>query len=131
MTAFDLMVGNYVYKEGKIEELFSVYIGDIVQIGGKNYDIRDIKPIEITSDILEKFGFEKDMNFPNEWRNIEIYTYYTYTMPFIKILHNLNNNKFWIMSESEKLEVRYFHEIQNYVNIIKKVGFNLFTLKSE
>ena len=58
MNKFDLMVGNYVYKDNKIKKIFGIYIGDIVQIGGENYSVDDIYPIEITPNVLENFGFE-------------------------------------------------------------------------
>ena len=133
MKASELMVGDYIITPlqkgtviGNIEEIDTSFDAPDVchitcDVGGYRAgfmlgDNRDVKPIRITEDILQKSGFERkqDKGYasyeinPYDGHIIEVAFYDSGIDVFIR----------FICGGCHLRSIKYFHELQNIVRVI-------------
>jgi hypothetical protein len=110
MNARELRIGNYV-QDSTTDELIMVSAYTITQIVEHSWKA---KPIELTEDWLEKFGFKKDAN-SNYWLNLQTH--------YLEMI--FSGNDYYpiycqipeFSSESELIvglkSIKYVHQLQN------------------
>jgi len=94
IEAKDLRIGNWLY--GKVSDTYyKVEPTDILRIFEYN---KNIEPIPLTKDILEKCGFKKDLDM------------FYYNKPLAILLHD---NGVTVTFSSICLPCEYLHQLQN------------------
>ena len=138
MKATDLMIGDWVIRKGVPEEPMRVY--DIKTSVGTVYLDQDgrgiiekfenIEPIPLTSEILKKNEFKKNIYYYSS------HSYETYLLPkqeifigyhIIKwfkeddwtIIHNIHDDDDYGFDYDEVITIQYVHELQHILKLCK------------
>ena len=112
----EFRIGNYVFDiDGDI-----LQIGEILDIGVKfkktslSSRYEKIYPIQLTEEILLKFGFEKD---ENEIFHIDLFTHYLELMYSMDCYYPIYIEKAQMSSENEQRiglnNLEFVHQLQN------------------
>ena len=126
-----LQIGNKVSYEGNLVEVATVHITETVGIFGESKDFivpvscKDIEPIEVTEELLQKIGFHSKEIFVSEvsspWFMLNLNEFN------IKIdNYSTCKDKRWScqIDDDEELlgsfDFNYLHELQNGIRLITK-----------
>lgn len=116
IQANELRTENLVLKEGLIYEIYSVNTEGEIQLYKSDEhtkegiiidcQIDDIKPIELTEEILLKCGFEKNAS-----------SYSKMIINFIDVEINIESEITWI-KERKVNHIKHLHQLQNLIHAI-------------
>ena len=100
MKASELRIGNWIYLPSKSKK-YQISSGhDIEEIEGSD----DARPIPLTPEWLERFGFERVLHDERDW--------YNYPLGLINPLNNYEDHGYMMAGEFD-LDIRYVHQLQN------------------
>ena len=127
MTTKDLCIGNWVTDYNRIPMLVqAIYDKDTVYLDFDGYegdtwelDINDVRPIELTREIIEKIGFKVEEGLI---RYNAIMQMGNYALT-INTLSNTKGRSFYLEVDNEfasligGCDIQYVHELQNIVRL--------------
>lgn len=127
----DLMYGNLIETKEGIIEVGKIHRESVADKWGGVYFDDEIEGIEVTGEMLEKIGFEKDITAGEPW---EYWRYWDkegrYKLDvYPEELYCNSNRKFGLHVDNDICntigcgEFTYVHELQNLVRVIS--GFEL------
>ena len=102
MTAKELRIGNWVDWNGENGVVSQILEHEVVFKCGEDTLISELKPIELTEEILLKCGFSKD----NE-------LYFRFYLLDKSIQYDLDDNCICISDSWEWNKIKYLHQLQN------------------
>lgn len=109
MTNTELRIGNYVFHEGIPLKVTSLYHDGRIGVNGVIRAAEELSPIPLTTEILEKAGFERaDFNFH----------YDLYDLSDLRVgIHHKQENKTWILFHEREIcwatNHLYLHTLMN------------------
>ena len=118
MKASELMIGNYVYDEdGSVERVATISANVVLHNEDLFSYIDTLKPIPLTKEWLEKFGFKKEHSFSRNTLIIQPYFY----MLCVDVEQD-NNITVSVYDEEDSgciyFSCDYVHELQNLYRLL-------------
>lgn len=125
ISAKDLMIGDWVKSRGKIEQVTSVYDGFICTDSFENSHDCYFDPIPITTEILEKNGFENDF-----YEEESVADYHTIRLEGYSLRHNIGEADGYLVTWCNgginvttdvngcvQKDISYVHELQHALRL--------------
>ena len=123
MNAKELMIGNYVYKLGKIHKLTASDIHRISIANKKNKRIVEFAPIPVTDELLLSIPNDcEDLNEPINGKFVYGQTFYLSTEnSFASELGKFGNDWYYLINHTTNdVKLVSFHQLQNLFLLISK-----------
>lgn len=107
MTAAELRIGNWVEIKDQVVRTFAQTegVGSLQDVAGQLWSIEELKPIPLTEEWLERFGFNKVSHIWEFWKN----------SGWDLRQHKLED-KWWLFYMGQDLDcvrIDYVHQLQN------------------
>lgn len=106
MKASELRIGNYIILDGEqtqVDQIGSFFDQHMVEYINSR-PLAAVKPIPLTPEWLERFGFERVLHDERDW--------YNYPLGLINPLNNYEDHGYMMSGEFD-LDIRYVHQLQN------------------
>ena len=123
MKATELMIGNYVYKFGKMHKLSASDIHRISIANKKNKTITDFLPIPVTDELLLSIPNRVAiLNEPKDGKFVYGQTFSLATKDsFMSKLGKYGNDWYYIINGTSKdVKLTSFHQLQNLFLLVSR-----------